>query len=315
LFPVMAILIGASLPELLGEARTLWRRRTAWAWVLVLALLGAAPFVILFIPEYQDEWSPAFLMLSIPAWAFAAYSGWRAATTPARRLPHWIAGQFGCLALITVFVAFPALNPHKSARDFCAPLRALAQAGEDFRIYSVAFSREAYVFYSEHPHTEVLTDTLDIATETDLGYWESVQKQVETRRAIARAVEDVPIADINNVTEAELDELEAAVRETVDDEDVAGEFAAAVESALREKIAEFEASFREGKPAYLFVRHEDWRWLLPFHPPLRELPVLHHSAVGHRDVLLVANEAGVELLEARPEARLEPDLTPQDEAR
>jgi hypothetical protein len=59
----------------------------------------------------------------------------------------------------------------------------------------------------------------------------------------------------------------------------------------------FVRDFGGPTPAFMYVPSRDWRWLLTFAPSLRGMPVAGHEAVGSRQVLLIANEAGKRLVD------------------
>ncbi len=311
LFPVFAIWIAASVLDLADWPRAAWRRIPAGVWAAVLLVMASAPVVLLFT-EYAEAWHWGLAAFGAVALGCGLHAGWLALRTPARAIHKALAGHFAGLSLLTAVFVLPAIDPYKSAEDFTAPLRALSVAEEPYRLYSVAFTREGYIYYARRPHEEVLTDTLDVAAAVDMDYRSSVEKQVAIRRRIARAVEETPVANIAAVTAEELEALDAALRAAVREQEVDRVFAEELEEALEEKVRAFAAEFEEPEPAFLFVRHEDWRWMLPFNPEMRAYHVVHEGGVGHRDVLLLANDAGWDLLQRRERARPVEALRPDE---
>jgi 4-amino-4-deoxy-L-arabinose transferase-like glycosyltransferase len=322
IFPAIAILFGTTLIELMDSDRTKWRRRTGYTWAALMLLLGlpAFPLAYMALSRNLDEFG-AFLAsqdlpvaitdngltviltvlpLCICALAFfihAAVSAWR---VEGRMVPYAMAGHFAGLAAVLTVIVYPFVNTFKGAGDFCAPIRTLAEQGKDFRLYSVAFSREGYVYYSEHHHIPFLVDDWPLPTPEGRDPEEIEVIQRAIGGVLRKATQSVPIADITAVTDEELAGLRASA-------DAAFAFASGKSDlvepfrvAVTEAIQEFTVDFGGPGPAFMFVQTQDWRWLLSFSPTLRELPVAGHEAVGSRQVLLVANGAGAQLLWSDP---------------
>ena len=295
LYPALAILLARSVQALIASDHTLWRRRTAYVWATVLLLLGCAPFGLLF-SEYGDLWSPRFLLISAGGLVLGGLTLWRAVKTPMRMVHGEMAAHFAVMALLLSAVALPAVNTYKGAGAFCEPLRELSEHGASYRLYTVGFSREEYIFYSQHFHTPVLTDLLPVALPEEIDALDMAKHQRKLRKAIAKVVEDVPVADLARITAPEHEALLKAVHEALSQTDVPGDLATAFEAALREHIADFALEFAEPAPAFLFVQREDWKWLRPLFPPSAQCVLVAAREVGSRDMLLMANASGVELL-------------------
>ncbi|MBN2309868.1 MAG: glycosyltransferase family 39 protein [Candidatus Hydrogenedentes bacterium] len=294
LFPALSILFSRSILDLAANARAGWRRWTAAAWAAVLLALAAAPFALLFT-EYRDAWTNSFLVLVACAAACALHAAYRALRPAPGALHKAMAAHFVLLATAGALIAFPVVNRFKSARDFCEPVRAIAESGADFNLYSLAFSREEYIFYSKHFHTPVLTDESAVADGSpevlaNAGLVKAI------RKAVANAVEQVPVSALDALTDAELDALQAAVDEAMAGAGIDQEALRQLRPLLAEASGAFAATFAAGDPAYLYVQERDWRWMLLLHPEIRDCPVIRNEMVGSRRVVLVTNAAGAALL-------------------
>jgi len=300
IYPALAIVLARSVQGLMASDRALWRRRTAYVWAAVLLLLGCAPFGLL-LSEYRHLWSGGFLFISVCALLFGGLTFLRAVKTPMRTLHGEMAAHFAVMALLLSAVALPAVNAYKGAGAFCEPLRDLSEDGASYRLYTLGFSREEYIFYSQHFHTPVLNDLLPVALPDEIDTVEMAKHQRKLRKAIAKAVEDVPVADLARITAPEHEALRKAVHEALSQTDVPGDLAAAFEAALRAHVAAFALEFAEPAPAFLFVQREDWKWLHPLFPASVQCIVVAARQVGSRDMLLMANASGADLLKpARP---------------
>ena len=160
----------------------------------------------------------------------------------------------------------------------------------------MGFSREEYIYYTDHFHEPILTDLVgrDAIAEEDL--METAMMQRAARRLLEKAVEEVEVADWDHITLEERDALKAAARDALHESDLDLSAVEKFEAALENEIAEYTTTFLGEGPAFMFVRQEDWPWLIALHPPLNAARHIHDSSVGSRDVLLLANEAGAELV-------------------
>lgn len=289
LYPAFAILFARSILDLMESDRVRWRRVTATVWGVILLLFAAAPFAILFT-EYRDSCRNEFLVVTAVAALFGLDALRRAGFTEARDSHKVVWFQFGGLLLLAALILLPAVNPHKSARYITTPLRNLSAKGAQYRLYSVGFSREEYVFYSQHFHEPVLTDLLpvDLPNPPDLARMARLQKDL--KKEMIDAVGEVPVASFQDVTDEEIAALRNAVERAVAEAEVDPEFAAAFERALTRAISDFIGEFESEGPAYFFVEEQDWRWLLALYPDFRDYRVLRHQPVGSRRVLLISNE-------------------------
>lgn len=301
LFPVFAILLAAALCDLMDRApaETLRRHTRAWRalWALIV-LAGAAAWPVIQATPYADL-APMVLVAAcvLPLIALPAFLPWPAAPW---RVPHVLAGQTAALFLLIALWVLPGIEPHKGARDFCAPIRELAGAGHDFRLYSVGFSREEYVYYARRHHTPAFMGLVPMDGVDGIDPAALARQQIRARKLIMDAVENVPVADLARPTPEERAALRAAIDQAVEN---SGPHAGALrlfEDALRAAVDAFDAEFRAPGPAFMFVQDQDWRWLVALHTEPPGHAILRHEPVGRREVLLFANPAGARLAGLAP---------------
>jgi len=295
LYPALAILLARSVQDLMASDRVVWRRRTAWVWGAMLILLGCAPFGLL-LSEYGDLWSVRFLLISAGGLGLGGLTLWRAIKTPMRTLQGEMAAHFAVMALLVTAVALPAINTYKGAGAFCRPLRELSEGGASYCLYTVGFSREEYIFYTHHFHRRVPAELLPLALSAPVGAVELAKQQQALRKAIREATAAVPVVDLARITAPERAALLKAVQGTLAETDVAGETATAFGAALQDHVADFANEFDQPDPAFLFVQQKDWKWLHPLFPPSVQCALVADRKVGSRDMLLLANASGGELL-------------------
>jgi 4-amino-4-deoxy-L-arabinose transferase-like glycosyltransferase len=298
LYPPMAILIARSVLDLVDERRVKWLKPMTMVLCAVLALAALAPAAMLF-SEYKSLWTYELLAFSICAAGFAIDAFRRAFWTNGAGLHSATAGYFAGLVTVAVIIVLPLINPVKSARGICAPLQQLNAIGTDYKLYSLCFSREQYVFYARKFHTPVLTESLNVESAlADSNALAAAKLQAGLRKAIMKAVENVPVADFANVQEAEIAalrlELDTAIAANKSSEAIARSF----EQHLRAELEKFRLELSSPTPAFFFVQEEDWRWILPLEPTFRHLKVIREQQVGSRKVLLIANNAGAGLIKS-----------------
>jgi len=80
------------------------------------------------------------------------------------------------------------------------------------------------------------------------------------------------------------------------------QYARAYLTALVGEIRRFEQDFSQASPAFAFVQLEDWEWIPPFLESLSGFIIIEHDSVGSRNMLLLANRAGAELLSETDDA-------------
>ncbi|MEK7793351.1 MAG: glycosyltransferase family 39 protein [Candidatus Hydrogenedentota bacterium] len=291
LFPAMSILFSRSILVLIEEQRSRYAIWAPRAWGLALLVLGATPIVMRYT-EYAAAVDAKVI-------AFAAVSALLGACVIAASFqtyaPHKIiAASLLVILPLTASIAFPALNPYKSARGICAPVRELVRADADFDLYSIGFSREVYVYYSDRFHKPLVNDVLDLDLPEGTGIIETFTVQLDLKKAVSHAVREVPIENVERVTEAEIAALLNATEKALAAEKINPALRASFESAIAAETAPLAAD----RPAIAFVQEMDYRWLLPLSPALQSYKVLQFRGVGSRDVLLLANASAVALLES-----------------
>ncbi|HNR33520.1 MAG TPA: hypothetical protein PKI11_21695, partial [Candidatus Hydrogenedentes bacterium] len=295
LFPLVAVLLAVAALDLADRGPARWRRWMGAAWGLILLVVAAGPLILRFT-EYSHFANEPLLEFAVLAGACGAAALGLSLFTRMARLHVVFAATFAALALAAVWAVFPLVNTLKSARSFCEPVRILAEQGAAFRLYSVGFSREEYVYYSRRPHTEAFASLIgEVPTDMD-ELMAVADAQKRARKLIAEAVADVAIADIAAVTEAEREALWRAIEDAVDDADEEVQGLRAFEHDLIAEVDAFAALFAVPEPVFVFVQEEDWRWLLPLFTTVPPYHVVRHQGVGRREVLLLANDSGRRLL-------------------
>lgn len=306
LYPGFAILLARSVTDLVDSERIRWRKRTLFAWGVLLALLAAAPFALL-ATEYRDEWTSGLLIFSTFTAVLAADAFRRAKMTGGEGIHRLVAVHFAAMSILIALFVFPVVNEFKGARSFCTPLRRLSEKSVPYRLYSVGFTREAYVYYSKHSHEAVFTDVVPMELPEGMSPLKMALTQKRLREDIVKAVKKVSIADLGTVADAEMEALREAIRKTVlEDKKVDSQMAADFQWVLTKEVRSFSQAFEKPEPAFLFVKENDWRWFLVFGPELRHFPLVQADSVGSRDVLLVANDAGASLLAMQKETNVQP---------
>lgn len=292
LMPVFALLFGAGLVHLRNAGNLKWLLRGGIAWSGVLLLFSAAPLGLAFSPiSAQEPWRVYLLAAS------AGVAGLAGLLYLMRRggfaAPPVMAIQTLLIYSIAVFTAYPEIDYFKSARPVCEPVRKLAEAGVEIRLYSFGFSREEYIYYSRHFHEPVLTGLVgDVAPDEMM---EQAKRQKDAKKTIVKAVDEVPVSNLQHITPEERqalrDAVEAAVAAHQDAEEIR-----AFEGDLVKAITDFFTRFKEGTPAFVFIQEEDWRWLVPLYPGDIPVTIIVDRQVGSRDALLLANDAASALV-------------------
>lgn len=287
LFPAIALLLAAAWVAEASSGRLRWAKIGIVFWSAILIGMAFAPLALPFLPFPLQNPIHAYALAFVGGLAGLGGLLWLR-VGGAGRAPAILAAQT-CLMYITlVFTAFPEVDHFKSARAICAPVRQLADAGVSFKLYSVGFSREEYIYYARRFHEPVLTSLVgEIAPERLL---EEARLQKEAQRVIASAVEDIPIADLTQVTEAERKNLTDAIRSAVSAHEEA-ESIEAFEQALLQEVDRFMETFMGPEPAFAFVEEDEWRWIVPLYENKLSVHLIAERRVGSRHVLLLANRA------------------------
>lgn len=292
LLPVFALLFGAGIDHLRNAGNLKWMQRGGLAWSVVIGLLALAPAALALSPITPQESWRVYLLAAAAGFAGLGGLAWVRARG-GRWVPPVMALQTLLVYTTALYTAFPEIDHFKSARPICAPVRALAEAGIDFDLYSVGFSREEYVYYARHFHEPVLTGLIGEITPDNI--LEQAKLQREARKTIARAVDEVPVADLGNISPEErqalLDAIETAVAEHEEADAIR-----AFEADLQQAIADFFTQLNTPTPAFAFIQEEDWRWLVPLHTGEIPVAIIVDRPVGSRHVLLLANAAAADLV-------------------
>jgi hypothetical protein len=207
-----------------------------------------------------------------------------------------MAGSVLMLYAGAVLTVFPAMDFYKSAERICAPMRALAQKDVPFALYSLGFTREEYIYYSDHFHTPVLTDLVGRETLPPENLMAAVKLQSKARDAMVEAVEAIPIADYAAITRKEHAALAEAINRQLKAQDAKYPGTLQFEDDLKTELQPFASHLVSSDPVFFYVQVEDWRWLAPMLPPAMALSILEHRDVGRRETLLMANAAGKALV-------------------
>jgi len=318
LCPAFAILIGYAITALADDPRRAWMRRAVGAiWTVLLIALGvfAIPFGYfawfddILYPDIGAYWPfeglgvsihydmlRAISVLTAAAFVFAIHAFISTVRKQGRTVHFAMAGHFAGLAVIAAGLLMPEVNQFKGASDFCAPLRNLTEAGTGYRLYSVAFSREEYIFYTKHNHVPFLVDNWPLQAPANVDPAEFIAQQRALGKALRNATETVPIADWSKISDAELEKLRAHSESVFSFAKAKSPYVDDFKIAVGNAVRDFAVDVSSGEPAFLIVQEPDWCWLLPFAPELRALPLIAHESVGSERVLLLANAQGAALL-------------------
>ncbi len=291
LYPAFAALFAISILDLVDGPRIVWRKRTACAWGIILMMLAMGPFAML-LTEFNVHWNNTLRFLSACAFLGGLFSIGVAWRSESRSLPTLMVVQYSMLLICVAVVGFPFMNVHKSAKQFCEPLRQLSRGNVEYDLYSFAFAREEYIYYSEHFHQSVPNALLDVAGLETLSESEHAVFQANELRAIQKAVKSVQIESVSTIGETELKLLQDAVEATAVDSEYTRPFKVAIATSLNE----FIESVSTDKPAFIVVQEEDWKWVLGLCPDARRLHLVKDDYVGSRHVLLLGNAAGAQLI-------------------
>lgn len=295
LFPVLSILLARSVLDLVDGGHRLYQKRCALLWTLLLLCVVAAPFVLKYT-EYEQAASAGVFALGCAAFLMAIHTLYRAFGGGKVNLHIIFAVHAVVLMGFTAQFALPAVNIFKSAKGFCQPVRTLTEAGEDFRLYSVGFSREEYVFYARHFHQPFLVGLVPMTPPPGMDEVALTKAQRKVQKAMVKATKEVHVASFAAASPAEVQALGTALESALREMEEEGSFVADFRHALDNLVLPFSHKFASGPPAFLFVQERDWRWLLPLYTAFAPMKVVKHKSVGQRSVLLIANEAGAQLL-------------------
>ena len=295
LFPVFSILISRSLVALIDGEHYLWQKRIALVWGILLLVIGIAPFVLVFT-EYSDVATPGVRGFGICALLMSTFTFFHALRGRVRALHLMCAVQFAFLTCLCGLFILPAINPYKSARVLCRPLRELTISGHEYELYSIGFTREEYILYTKHFHKPFLTGLVPIDLPPEMDEMAMAVFQRKNRKAMAKAVEDVPISSFESIGPHEIDALRQALENTVSNLDLEAELLADFQESLNAMVEDFAGELKKPQAVFFFIQDRDWRWFITLHPIFGELQIINNQSVGDRKVILIANEVGSNLL-------------------
>lgn len=310
LYPVFSILIARSLCDLIEADREKWRTRTAFAWSGFLIAVTVAPFAIL-QTEYAAAWTPMLFLFSAIVGACSLHATLIAFRTNGATLPRAIALHIVLIELMIAAIVLPQANPYKSASDFCQPIRELAETHQEFSLYSLAFSREEYVFYTKTFHQPLLVGLVQLDLPQDRSDQDRsdqdrsdqsqndidvVELQIDLRKSVARAVRDLPIADIKAITDQEREALQEAIDKALEQSEISPELQSSFIEALNRETQSLAEAIAQEMPAFILIQNRDYRWLHLLIDTLSGYKVQQAAKVGSRDMLLLATPSAAELL-------------------
>lgn len=273
------------------------RRRAAVLWGGLLCIVAVAPFVLL-ATRYAHAWRMQLLALTLVAGGFGLVSLTRGLRGDVPEVAGLMFKQFFLVLLTIAFFVFPVINTFKSAKPFCAPVRELAEAGEDFRLYSVAFIREEYLFYSHHRIREALIEPPELPE--DIDPLDALRTLDRLRRDISKAAESLEVGSVGELSEDELAQLRGAIHKRIDEDDKLDPgLTARLEPLFRETVQGFVDEFVGGGPAFAYVQRADWLWLRALAPTTASAHIVKTAGVGSREVVLAANPEGQALLQQK----------------
>jgi 4-amino-4-deoxy-L-arabinose transferase-like glycosyltransferase len=294
LFPAMAMVVARSVLALVDEDRRGWLRATAILWMPCLLLLSAAPVIARYTAFGEARDARLFLVpvVTLAALAWTAILAFRGAS---RDWPAALAVQAFAVLLVAGIAVVPVVDPFKSAKAFCAPVRALAAAGP-VDVFSLRMIREEYVFYSKAFHRGILMNPGAGAFEEETDREAARKKLDDLRLRMSAACKITELGSLSDPSTADRRILEQAVTQALAGARLPAETVASYRAHIAREVADGVAALSGPRPAVLFARTEDWKWFLAFAQGTRFLTVLREERVAGRDFLLLANPGAVEVL-------------------
>ncbi len=292
LIPVIGILFAVAITRLRENENFTWMLRGAILWSILLIFMAALPLAL--------PYAPITLRSNLHAYLFAAVAGFAGLgglvylkAVGGRGVPTLLATQMVVVLTVAVFTIFPEIDQFKSAREVCRPIRQLADAGTEIKIYSAGFSREEYIYYSRHFHEPVFTGLVGEINPDNLMEQAILQKKAQ--RLIQRAVVEVPLKSLAQPSADEQAALLSAIdRAIAESDDIDGVRHFEVE--LRIMVNEFFENLAKPTPVFCFVQEQDWRWLLALLEGEQPTTIIAEEGVGSRHVILLGNEAATRAL-------------------
>ncbi len=289
LYPPAAILVARSLLALIDEGRYAWLRASAYAWMPVSLAVAALPVLLPFtaFAGAHDDRLAALSAVGVICLL------WTGLVVGAKAWRHWPVAWVAQALLLFFAIgvgAFPVVDQFKSAKAFCAPVRALAGAGP-VTAFAVRLQREEYVFYSDTFHRIVLESPGAAFLDADMR---SIAAALPGR--MAAACEKIAIEDYTGPTAEERTALREAASAALAGAGLQSDVLARYRQAVARDVDDVLRAASGPAPAVIFVQPSDWRWILAFAEDTRFLSVLRDEVVSSRHVLLLGNPAATDTL-------------------
>jgi hypothetical protein len=199
------------------------------------------------------------------------------------------------LAVCVALIALPALNPHKSAKEFCGPLRHLSENGVKYDLYSLGFSRAEYIYYSKHFHERILGNALQTQWVQSPGGDERAELQATLSRTLPKTAQRTPALSLSLVAEKRNHGVQEAVDQNTAIHNGQNQPHQGFPAVVVEILDRLFDAIGEDLPAFIIVQERHWRWACALCPVARGLEVLADDNVGSRHVLLVGNKGATKL--------------------
>ena len=295
IYPVLAILVARSTVDLTEGEYGVWRKRMAFVWGGVLLAMGLGCWIIPFT-KVHDLFGPGLIAFSCCALLLGLDTLRRAIKTDMTLLHVHCALHFAVLAMVLVIGFFPVLNPYRGASAFCSTLRTLAESGVDYRLYSIGFSREEFVFYARHFHEVALDERVIIPINGQQDATALAKQEYFLRMAMKKAADKVKAISLAALTDSEKNEIRSGIQEALAKVKGDPEVTRAFEKAFQEQIQAFSREFAQETPAFFFIQEEDWKWFIAMQDTTVPFQIIQQDNVGRRKLLLVANPSAIRLL-------------------
>lgn len=295
IFPAIAILTALSLKSF-EEASTLrWKRGIRILWLLVLLILVIAPFAVLWT-EFAKIWSPYWVIISVVAlvaiidtlFDFFKHS-------QARSLLKQIPQHVSLYLFFTALIVFPAVNPVKSVRNFCEPMRLLSEQNVEYEAYSFGFEEEEYTFYAKHfiyPFFDE-KDLRKISLPKSEPY-ELLKTIGEIHKAYTRKAREIKFKDTFSPTPEEIEQINSALQKIREEAEKAGkaQILNQIEQLINNEINDFYSLVNKETLVFILIREEDWKWVVARKPELgKVVKLLHTRGEFDRPVFLLSNKS------------------------
>ncbi|MCX8063583.1 MAG: glycosyltransferase family 39 protein [Candidatus Hydrogenedentes bacterium] len=303
IFPTIAILTAYSLENFDDDSISTprWRNLQRLLWLITLISLALIPHGVI-LSAFAKIWNPSWLLLSIVGTIAIVDTiiAYYKKSSSSRSLLIQIPQHASIYFVIIGLVVMPSVNQIKSVRQFCEPLRKLAEENRYYEAYSFGFEEEEYTFYAKHFIVPFLGERdLDrIIVRSNIPY-KKLEIVTKIHREFKKAVEKVPISNLGKLTDTELNALRLAldsVKNSVDTEETKN-LLSQLESLLQAKLNDLYNKLTSESPIFLLIREEDLRWALAFKPELATtLNLINTRAELNKTLYLMANSKAFALI-------------------